>query len=325
MKKARPEDRRFSASRVRLGFALGSAGVLLMLIEFGVFSGAAALAHDQNGNQAGRNTPQTTGSPAADIKIAPEVLADTSDGKAASVVIFLADQADVSAAYGMTDQDARGWFVYDTLTQHAARTQASLQAFLAAQGASYQSFWAANMIVATAGRSLIESLAARADVGRIDSNRPARWIEDPEIANFSPAPSSPTVPGVAEWDVVNVVAPSVWAMGFTGTGIVVGDLDTGMRWTHNILKPKYRGWNGAVADHNYNRHDAIHSGGGSCGSNPQAPCDDDGHGTHTAGTTVGDDGSGNQVGVAPGAKCIGRRNMDQGNGTPATYTERFQV
>ena len=54
------------------------------------------------------------------------------------------------------------------------------------------------------------------------------------------------------------------------------------------------------------------------------PCDDNGHGTHTTGTTVGDDGAGNQIGVAPGAKWIGCRNMDQGNGTPATYTECFQ-
>jgi serine protease AprX len=54
------------------------------------------------------------------------------------------------------------------------------------------------------------------------------------------------------------------------------------------------------------------------------PCDDNGHGTHTTGTTIGDDGAGNQVGVAPGAQWIGCRNMDQGNGTPATYTECFQ-
>src|SRR5947207_10798028 len=111
-------------------------------------------------------------------KMAPEVLAETSDGNSASVVILLADQADVSAAYAMTDQDARGWFVYNTLTQHAAKTQAGLQAFLTVRGVSYQSFWVANMIVATVDRNMVESLAARSDVGRIDSNRPARWIED---------------------------------------------------------------------------------------------------------------------------------------------------
>ena len=40
------------------------------------------------------------------------------------------------------------------------------------------------MIVATGDRSLVESLAVRADVARVDSNRPSRWIEDPEVANF---------------------------------------------------------------------------------------------------------------------------------------------
>jgi serine protease AprX len=51
------------------------------------------------------------------------------------------------------------------------------------------------------------------------------------------------------------------------------------------------------------------------------PCDDIGHGTHTIGTAAGDDGTGNQIGMAPGAQWIGCRNMDQGNGTPARYIE----
>src|SRR5947207_9100936 len=258
-------------------------------------------------------------------KIAPEVLAQTAQGGSASIIILLADQANVSAAHEMKDQDARGWFVYNTLTQHAARTQAALRAELEARGVSYQSFWAANMIVATADRALLESLAAREDVARIDSNNAVRWIEPPELANFSVAPSSPSAPNTAEWGVQNVNAPSVWALGFTGQGMVIGDQDTGQRWTHNALKPKYRGWNGTTADHNFNWHDAIHSAvNNPCGVDTLEPCDDSGHGTHTAGTTVGDDGAGNQIGVAPGAKWIGCRNMDQGNGTPARYTECFQ-
>ena len=56
------------------------------------------------------------------------------------------------------------------------------------------------------------------------------------------------------------------------------------------------------------------------------PCDDNGHGTHTTGTTSGDDGTPgvNQIGVAPGAKWIGCRNMDQNVGRPETYTECFE-
>ena len=257
-------------------------------------------------------------------KVAARVLADTSNGKRTSVVILLADQADVSAAYVMQNQDARGWYVYNTLTQHAARTQVGLQNFLKSEGVTYQSFWAANMIVATADRSLIQKLAARADVANIDSNAPARWIEKPELTDLRDAPSKVDAPNAVELGVTNVNAPAVWALGFTGQGMVVGGLDTGIRWTHNALKPKYRGWNGVTADHNYNWHDSIHSGGGACGANTVAPCDDTFHGSHTVGTMVGDDGAGNQIGVAPGAKWIGCRNMDQGNGTPATYTECFQ-
>jgi len=294
----------FFQVKVAVSFALCFAGVLLAMMAW---SSAA-------------------GTKPAEIaaKIAPEVLAETAVGGNASVVILLAEQADVSAAYQIQDQDARGWFVYNMLTQHAARTQVALRAELEARGISYQSFWAANMIVATADRALIESLAARDDVARIDTNNPVRWIEDPDVASLGVTPGGMNAPTTAEWGVTNVNAPAVWAMGFTGQGMVIGDQDTGQRWTHSALKPKYRGWDGTTPNHNYNWHDAIHSGGGTCGANTVAPCDDQGHGTHTAGTTVGDDGAGNQVGVAPGAKWIGCRNMDQGNGTPATYTECFQ-
>jgi subtilisin family serine protease len=257
-------------------------------------------------------------------RIAPKVLADTADGDSAPVVILLADQADLSAAYQMTDQDERGWYVYRTLTEHAVQTQASLKEFLKTNGVTYQSFWAANMLTANADRALLDKLSARDDVARIDSNAPTRWIEDPIVGKTGVTTNSLNAPEAAEWGVLNVNAPAVWALGFTGQGMVVANEDTGMRWTHSALKPKYRGWNGMTADHNFNWHDSIHSGGGICGSNSPAPCDDSGHGTHTTGTTVGDDGAGNQIGVAPGAKWIGCRNMDQGNGTPATYTECFQ-
>jgi serine protease AprX len=310
MKKQRPSQSGFFHSRVLLGFLLGTIGVLLVLAGFGASTGRSA-------------PVQNPGSPSGWVKIAPEVLADTADGKSAPVVIFLADQADVRAAYEMKDQDARGWFVYNTLTQHAARTQADLQTFLTMRGSGYQSFWVANMIIATADRSLVEALAARADVARVDSNRPARWIEDPEIADFKDASASPDGTNAIEWGVNNVNAPAVWAQGFTGQGIVIGGQDTGIRWTHGALKPKYRGWDGAAADHNFNWHDSIHSGGGNCGANTMAPCDDSGHGTHTVGTVLGSSGT-NQIGVAPDAKWIGCRNMNVGVGTPASYTECFQ-
>src|SRR5947208_9318194 len=77
-----------------------------------------------------------------------------------------------------------------------------------------------------------------------------------------------------------------------------------------------------VADHNYNWHDSIHDGASNpCGFDSPFPCDDFFHGSHTTGTAIGDDGMGNQIGMAPGAKWIGCRNMNQGVGTPARYIE----
>src|SRR5437588_3524633 len=294
----------FFTFRVLIGVLLCFAGVMIVLFALGKASAQ----------------PRTASAPTN--KIAPEVLADTAGGKSASVIFLLADQADVSAGYGMKDQDARGWSVYNTLSQHAARTQKGIRNLLDSRGVTYQSFWVVNMIIANADRALVETVAARPDVARVDSNRATRWIEDPSIANFGVTSGNPST---IEWNVQNVNAPQAWAMGFTGQGIVIGNEDTGMRWTHNALKPHYRGWNGVTADHNYNWWDAIHSGGGVCGPNNQAPCDDSGHGTHTTGSTSGDDGTGNQIGVAPGAKWIGCRNMDQGNGMPSTYTECFQL
>jgi serine protease AprX len=167
-------------------------------------------------------------------------------------------------------------------------------------------------------------LAARLDVARVEGN--------PQIQNSLPqpgpsveAPSQPRVPDNIEPGISYTHAPDVWALGFNGQNIVVASADTGQRWTHNALKPHYRGWDGTTADHDYNWHDSIHdSVGNPCGNDSPFPCDDLGHGTHTTGTMIGDDGMGNQIGMAPGAKWIGCRNMDANAGTPARYIECMQ-
>ena len=71
-------------------------------------------------------------------------------------------------------------------------------------------------------------------------------------------------------------------------------------------------------NHDYNWHDAT-------SQHSPTPIDPHGHGTFTLSQMVGDDGQGNQVGVAPGAQWIACRNMDaSGTGSPSSYTECFQ-
>ena len=78
------------------------------------------------------------------------------------------------------------------------------------------------MMVVSADRSLVETLAARDDVARVDSNRPIRSIDDP----IAPPASTLSIeaPAAVEWGVNNVNAPAVWAMGFTGQGMVIAAL-----------------------------------------------------------------------------------------------------
>lgn len=258
-------------------------------------------------------------------KIDDAVLAAMAREGSASFLVLLAEQADLSPAYQLRSKEEKGRFVYDALRATAERSQASVQAALQARGVPYRSLYVVNALVVEGDLALAAELAARSDVARLVANPTVRQplpVAGPE----NPAAS----PDVVEWGVSNVNAPQVWATyGATGAGIVIAGQDTGIRWDHNALRSKYRGWNGASADHNYQWWDAIHGDIGApnsnvCGYNSPVPCDDNSHGTHTVGTVVGDDGLTNQIGVAPGAQWIGCRNMDNGDGTPATYAECFQ-
>jgi serine protease AprX len=255
-------------------------------------------------------------------KVAPWVLEKTAGGKTAEFLVVLTEQADLSPARTLTTKSAKGWFVRDALWDTARATQGPLLARLRARGAPHRAFYIVNAVWVKGDRRLVMALAARPDVARIEGN--------PAIRNVLPPAEGPAddAPDTIEPGISYVKAPQVWAMGFTGQGIVVGGQDTGYRWTHNALKPHYRGWNGTTANHDFNWHDSIHTGGGVCGPNSPFPCDDYFHGTHTMGTAIGLDSdtppASNQIGMAPGAKWIGCRNMDQGTGTPATYLECFE-
>jgi subtilisin family serine protease len=241
-------------------------------------------------------------------------------------VIFLNEQADLSAAASLKTKLEKGEFVYRKLTETARQTQAPILADLTAQGASHQPFWVANMIWVRGDLSLVQRMAARADVKRVCAN-PTVYVPEP-TAPVTRAPLS--VSSGVEWNISKVHATEAWSLGYTGQTVVVAGQDTGYQWNHPALINHYRGYDGVSTNHNYNWHDAIHSndvhnsGTNPCGYNLLAPCDDNGHGTHTVGTMVGDDGAGNQIGMAPGAKWIGCRNMERGWGSPASYSECFQ-
>ncbi|MFN2137455.1 MAG: S8 family serine peptidase, partial [Candidatus Promineifilaceae bacterium] len=248
-----------------------------------------------------------------------------SDGEV-SYLVVLEDQAVLSGMDAGLSKLEKGELVYARLTAVARRTQPAVIASLEQAGAKYRPYWISNMIWVRSDGALVENLARRSDVAHIYANP---WTELEALGEPLVLPES-TELATDEWNLELINAPSVWDAGVTGQGAVIGGQDTGYDWQHPALLAQYRGWNGQMADHSYSWHDAIHEDnpftapGNPCGYDLAAPCDDRGHGTHTMGIMAGSDGADNVIGVAPGARWIGCRNMEEGWGTPASYAECYE-
>jgi serine protease AprX len=256
---------------------------------------------------------------AAPAKIAPRLASETALGGSSEALIVFAEQADLSGAANLPTKLQKGQYVYNALRAVAERSQAPLRKLLQDRGIPYQAFYGVNMIKITASRDLLYELAGRSEVVRIDANPKVQSsIPSPNISNSKTLNAAVQTPGGIEWNVARVNAPAAWALGYSGQGMVIANADTGVQWDHIALKSHYRGWNGSTVNHDYNWHDAT-------SAHSPTPVDPQFHGTFTMSEMVGDDGQGNQVGVAPGAKFIACRNMDQhGVGSPAQYIECFQ-
>jgi len=244
----------------------------------------------------------------------------TAEGGETDFLIVLHQQADrgspLHPAAGAVPREA----LVRRLRETALQTQVGLRALLTRRGVPYRPFYIINALAVRGDRGLVAELAARPEVARIVADP---WVRVPLSSGSHPAPSAEWTPANLEWNVRRVNADDVWALGFTGEGVVVAGQDTGYDWDHPALIDSYRGWDGITVTHDANWHDAIHvneHGTNLCGVDSPEPCDDQGHGTHTMGTMVGADG----IGVAPEARWIGCRNMDNRWGKPSTYIECFE-
>jgi uncharacterized repeat protein (TIGR01451 family) len=240
----------------------------------------------------------------------------------ASYIVYLQATADLRTASRITAKTPRRQAVVAALQETAQRTQAPLIAYLerqkaAGKVATYQSFWICNGLAVAGDLETLLALAARPEVAKVRADHWRQWIE-PRPAKTTPEEVTNTV----EWNIAKVRAPEVWsALGITGTGVVVGGMDTGVDWTHPALTTKYRGYNPTgpiTVTHAYNWFDAT-------GTYPSVPYDGHDHGTHTMGTMVGDDGRGNQIGMAPGARWIATKIVgDDGGGRDSWIHAGFQ-
>jgi subtilisin family serine protease len=308
-------------------------GAAMLLTIFALFSLQPAHAQEVEGGQ----LHQATMSDALRREFA-------TSGEPVTFLAILRDQLDAAealAAAGVQSaaKSARGAALYHALIEHAARTQAPLRAWLDEQGVDYRPFYIVNMVEVTGDAVLASGLLLRPEIERLEANPEAAALhanQSPLPAGWSFAPREASIStATLPWGLSYTNADDVWNLGYRGRGIVIASQDTGVRWDHPALRSAYRGWvsDTMTVTHVYNWFDAWGVDAnrqsrcsGDATVDAQIPCDDQGHGTHTVGTMVGDATSmGDTVlGMAPDAQWIGCRNMTNGVGTPASYTTCFE-
>ncbi|HEV7639893.1 MAG TPA: S8 family serine peptidase [Gaiellaceae bacterium] len=224
------------------------------------------------------------------------------------VEVILDQQADLSGLQHSGGRDARLEHVVRALHTFADSRQKGIRQLLKLRkgegsAATIVPLWIVNGIALQATPALINELARRPEVAEI---RPAASITAPVAPTASAAPTGP-----AQSNLSLVNAPSVWALGDTGAGVVVANMDTGVDATQPDLASSYRGGTNSWYDPN--------------GQHTSTPTDISGHGTWTMGVMAGGSASGTAVGMAPGAKWIAVKLFnDQGTTTTAVAHQGFQ-
>ncbi|MCB2197846.1 S8 family serine peptidase [bacterium] len=234
-----------------------------------------------------------------------EAIKNADSAELLPVVALMRDQYSLEmvaqSVEGLTRAE-RKRVVWSVLSDHADATHADLLAMLdgqAAKGlaADVRSLVLANAVSFQATPELIEQIAGRIDVRQL--------IYDP-MTRVIPETPTDGVMGVDEldeiaWGVAQINAPAVWEEGYTGEGVIVAVIDTGVNYNHTDL-----------ADHLWDGGETYPNHGFDYANNDDNPMDDNGHGTHCSGSAVGDGTSGTQTGVAPDASLMCIKVLDGG-------------
>lgn len=244
------------------------------------------------------------------------LLSQAKNGEPLDFMIYFTEQADLSSAYSMAWEE-RGDFVFEQLNVQAEESQARVRHFLEARGEAYTPFWISNAIlVESTSSNTLNGLLNFTEIESLQSIAEVTLM----VPDMIPDEVVPTQTRGVATNLQQINADDVWRLGYTGSGMVVGSIDTGVHYTHDSLDDQYRGNQGGSYNHAYDWWDAVNK--------RSVPYDDHSHGTHTTGIMVGDDGGSNRIGVAPGAKwiaCKGLAGDGSGNGNHLLACSQFMI
>lgn len=243
---------------------------------------------------------------AATVGVSTAVSLPPSPSPSVRAILYLREQLDLNQFSAIPDETVRHIALVEQLQAVANQTQNSLREKLtglqaSGQIESFRPLWIVNAIAVTGPEEVVYKLADQPEVAHIAPDEARPLVQPPQIregvemewltAVLPATRHSQSLP----WGIERVKAPYVWhGLGVSGQGVTVAIMDSGVDWLHPDLNPNYRGNlpGGGVSHfgHWYNAADPTVA----------EPFDGLGHGTHVAGTAVGQNG----IGVAPGANWI---------------------
>ncbi len=223
--------------------------------------------------------------------------------------VILKDQADLSDVRQIQNIDERRTAAYKELTQFADESQEGLRDTFDTLGVDYTPYYLVNAMEVRGGTLVRLFLLTRPEVDRVIPSPRLRPAQPVDVLSLNYMFASQRTRRV-QWNVSMIGADKVWdEFDVRGEGIVVGQSDSGVDVTHPDLKDSYRG---KTEGDDYNWFDPWQG--------KSSPYDENGHGTHTLGTVLGQGG----IGVAPGATWFACANLVRGLGNPALYLDCMQ-
>jgi serine protease AprX len=223
---------------------------------------------------------------AASDKTSPKVKSLMLKGEKIPIIVIMKDQPSINA---LTKEN-----IVPLLKKHATNGQRSIGVLLneekkRGKADKIKQFWVVNAISLHATPEFIESLAKLDDISSIELDTRIVVKEDYFVQVSNSSIDNATS------EIKRINATKAWELGIAGNGINVSVIDTGINPSHPDIAGRVTGWVDLV-------------------SNLVSPYDDQGHGTHVAGTVAGNGNGGITTGVAPDANLFGVKVLD-GNGS----------
>ena len=235
--------------------------------------------------------------------IDPELytLMNSKSGGKINVNIILKENIDaneLNVRKSFSSRDAQRTYMVEEMKKQAEKSQADVLQTLKANERSVQvtdikCHWLTNMINCNATPDAILKIAEHPDVKAVFYNKMEKVLYDEESQNGT------VTRAYNGTNAEKINAHQVWDLGYTGEGVIVAVIDTGVNADHVDLKDHL--WDDGNGNHGWNTL-----------ANSYNVADGDGHGTHCAGTVCGDGTSGTITGMAPNATLMTIKALSDG-------------